>query len=155
MPVPGPVAGALAGFVATAPMTVAMEAMHRYLPWAERYPLPPSQIADKAEHKGLDKSLPQEQHLAATLALHFGFGGLAGGLYGLFARLVTWPFYIKGLLFGLLIWAGSYMGWLPATRILPPAQHQPAGRNLLMIVAHLIWGVITAWLFERVQKDSE
>jgi hypothetical protein len=40
-------AGAAGGFVATTPMTVAMELMRQHLPWWERYPLPPSEILTK------------------------------------------------------------------------------------------------------------
>lgn len=40
------IAGSVAGCVATLPMTLAMEAMHRQLPPEEQYPLPPREITD-------------------------------------------------------------------------------------------------------------
>jgi hypothetical protein len=53
---------------------------------------------------------------------------------------------------GVAIWAGSYLGWLPTVGILTPATRHPWRRNLLMIVAHVIWGVA---LGEGLQKLTE
>ena len=39
--------GAIAGFVATAAMTAAMARLHRRLPEADRYPLPPREITQR------------------------------------------------------------------------------------------------------------
>jgi hypothetical protein len=43
----------------------------------------------------------------------------------------------------MLVWAASYAGWLPAVNTLPPPQRRPAGRNLLLILSHLVWGAAT------------
>jgi uncharacterized membrane protein YagU involved in acid resistance len=59
---------------------------------------------------------------------------------------------LKGALTGLAVWAGSYLGWLPAAGILRPATRHPWRRNLLMIIAHVIWGVT---LGEVVRKLTE
>ena len=42
--------------------------------------------------------------------------------------------------FGLLVWTVSYLGLMPALDLHPPATRDTARRNLLMIVAHLVWG---------------
>jgi hypothetical protein len=47
-----------------------------------------------------------------------------------------------GVSWGLAVWAGSYQGWLPAAKILRPATEQPARRTLLMIGAHVVWGMV-------------
>lgn len=79
--------GALAGCIATVPMTWAMEAMHRRLPQEERYPLPPRQIAMRvAEDVGVKEHLDQGERLGVTLLAHFGMGSAAGALYGLLVR---------------------------------------------------------------------
>jgi uncharacterized membrane protein YagU involved in acid resistance len=56
------------------------------------------------------------------------------------------PAWLSGLLYGLGVWFVSYMGWLPAFRILPPATKQPRERTFVMIVAHAIWGIATGLL---------
>jgi uncharacterized membrane protein YagU involved in acid resistance len=59
---------------------------------------------------------------------------------------------LRGALAGLALWVGSYLGWLPAVGILRPATRHPWRRNLLMIVAHIVWGVT---LGEMTRKLTE
>jgi uncharacterized membrane protein YagU involved in acid resistance len=49
--------------------------------------------------------------------------------------------------FALLVWLVSYLGWIPAANILPPATDQPKRRNALMIAAHVVWGVSLGSVF--------
>jgi hypothetical protein len=79
--------GAVAGCVATTPMTIAMEIMHRQFPDRERDPLPPRQITMQvAEAVGGKEHLDEEERVGLTLLAHFGLGTAAGALYGLLAR---------------------------------------------------------------------
>ena len=146
-------AGALAGLVATAPMTVAMVALHRRLPREEQYPLPPREITVEMTQKaGVREHLDEpEQETRATLANHFGFGAAAGALYAPLAEHVPGPPAVKGIAWGLAVWAGSYLGWLPAAGLYPPATEEPARRNALMIAAHVIWGAVTGTVTDRLQ----
>lgn len=120
--------GAIAGFCATMAMTMAMRALERRLDQQERYPLPPREITEEVTDAEGERAADQ------TILAHFGFGALAGAIYGLLPR------RMPGLLFGPLVWAVSYLGWVPLAGILKPATQHPAGRNLLMIAAHLVWG---------------
>lgn len=145
--------GALAGFVATAPMTATMELMHRQLPRRERYPLPPSLIIRKITSVlGLRSRMEEEEHVAATLAAHFAYGAGAGIIYAPLARRAPLPPAIKGLLFGLIVWSANYLGLLPALGILNPATEHPARRNALMIAAHLVWGAVLAIVTDLAQS---
>lgn len=145
--------GAIAGFLATGPMTATMELMFRFLPRRERYPLPPSQItAGLSEAVGLREHTSQEEHAALTLTGHFGYGATAGALYAPIANRVPLPPAIKGIVFGLVVWTVSYLGWLPVTGLLRPATQQPAGRNALMIAAHVVWGAAVGTLTDRLQR---
>ncbi len=140
--------GVLAGLVATAPMSLAMGAMKRLLPWRERYPLPPHQItADLAEKAdAAEKMGPWARSVAAAVG-HFSYGAAQGGLYGSIARRLPGPAVLKGVTFGLAVWAGSYLGLLPLTGIYRPATEYPARRNALMIAAHVVWGAGLGLLF--------
>src|SRR5436190_17398815 len=107
--------GSLAGCLATAPMTMAMEIMYRRMPWRERYPLPPRQITMKAASRaGLAKHLDEDERTSATLAAHFGFGTAAGATYGAVRPLIPLPRPFSGVAYGLGVWAGAYLGMLPA-----------------------------------------
>lgn len=70
--------------------------------------------------------------------------GLAatGALYGAVcpASLKGGASVLAGTAYGLAIWAGSYLGWFPALKILPSATRDSLGRNTLMIAAHFVWG---------------
>lgn len=145
--------GMLAGTVATGPMTLAMALSHRLLPSHERYPLPPREITDKLSAKlGLDKKMNGTGKLITTLAAHFGYGSAAGLIYSLISGTSRLPVLAKGLIFGIALWIASYLGLLPALRILSPATQHPARRNLLMVGAHLIWGAALSGLVQFLLK---
>jgi len=147
--------GALAGLLATVPMTVAMVLLQRLLPKRMRYPLPPEQITLRMiADKGAISHLHDPQRTIATGILHFGIGALGGASYSVAARLVPAPGVARGIGFGLLVWLTGYMGWLPALGIFQPATKHPAQRNALMITAHVVWGSVTGLLFAALAGDD-
>lgn len=82
----------------------------------------------------------KKQVEGATLVSHFGYGAAMGALYGLLAMKIPLPSPIKGVLFGLVVWAGSYLGMLPLSGMSETGQREPGRRNLMMIAAHVVWG---------------
>jgi hypothetical protein len=129
------IAGAIGGIVGTAAMTAAMRRLHRRLPARERYPLPPREITERATPR-----LGEDASADLTVANHFGFGAAAGALM----TSARPPGVVGGSLWGVLVWLGSYFGWVPASGILRPASSHPARRNALMILVHLVWGSVAA-----------
>jgi uncharacterized membrane protein YagU involved in acid resistance len=147
--------GIIAGFAATLPMTIVMIAGHTMLPWTEKYPLPPRQIVENlTKRTGTRKHLNDSERQALTWMSHFGFGATTGVLYSALANRFPFPPLFGGLVYGMLVWGASYMGWLPAAQILPPASKHPANRNIIMIVAHLVWGTTLAFLIHNQQKHQ-
>jgi hypothetical protein len=146
--------GLLSGLAATVPMTAVMELLHRQLPAGQRYPLPPRQISQRMTRKvGVEGELDEDEHFALALASHFGYGAATGAIYGVVEDRVrphveraapgAPPVAVDaamGVGYGLLVWAGSYLGWLPAAGIMKPATRHPAPRNALMIAAHVVFG---------------
>ncbi|HEY0603709.1 MAG TPA: DUF6789 family protein [Herpetosiphonaceae bacterium] len=146
--------GALAGCVATAPMTASMELMYRLLPQHEQYPLPPSEItAELTDQTGVRDDLDTDEHVGLTLVNHFAYGAAAGAIYGPLSKYAPLPPALKGIAFGLVVWTVSYLGLLPALGILRPATEHPGRRNLLMILAHVVWGSVTGLVVERMERD--
>lgn len=141
-------AGTAAGLLATLPMTVTMKAVHRRLPWRQRRePIPPRQITMRAAEKvGVDQHLNAPARTAATMVSHFAYGAAAGLVYGALQAKMPGRPIAKGVLFGMTVWSGSYLGWLPAAGVLRPATRWPAGRNLMMILSHVVWGAATGLL---------
>lgn len=134
--------GAIAGVMATVAMTSAMRRMQPLLPARDQYPLPPRQIMEqvgKATEMG--QAMPEPARRTATMLSHFAFGAAAGGL---FASWRPQAGMLAGAGYGALVWVVSYLGWIPAARILRPATDHPMRRNLLMLAAHLVWGTALA-----------
>jgi len=128
-----------------------MEAMHGRLPERERYPLPPRQITMRlAEEAGIQEHLDEGERLGLTLLAHFGMGTAAGALYGLLARKQPLPGPLAGAGFGLAVWAGNYLGLLPALGLLRPATEHPPRRTALTVTAHLVWGVVVGALVDSL-----
>ncbi len=140
-------ASILAGTMATVPMTLFLLAIHRFLPRWQRYALPPEEVTKElAQRTHLERYLNKPRLLAISLVSHFGYGATMGGLYGLLSGLIHLPALLKGTLFGIAIWAASYLGWMPLVHISAEAPREPLQRNLMMIVAHIIWGSVTGVL---------
>jgi putative membrane protein len=112
------------------------------LPGREKYHLPPRLITEEiAERVGLEKHMNESQLVAATVASHFAYGALFGALYALYEGRLSIPSGLKGAFVGVAVWVGSHLGWLPAMNTLAPATRHPWRRNLMMILAHIVWGV--------------
>jgi uncharacterized membrane protein YagU involved in acid resistance len=144
--------GSLAGFAATAPMTAVMEALYRVLPPHERRgPLPPREITMKAaEAVDAENELSETQKKGLTGLAHFAYGAGAGAGYGAVSPHLPFGPAANGVAYGLAVWAGSYLGWLPAAGVLPPATAEPAGKNAVMIIAHVVWGAALGVLTDRL-----
>ena len=148
--------GALAGTGATIPMTLAMMLMHENAPSEreQKDPLPPRKITARAFAPFFQK-LDGDEKLALTMANHFGYGAATGALYGTLAnawRPLATP--AGGIAYGLGIWAGSYLGWLPAVGVHKPATKDRPERNGLMIAAHVVWGLSLFAAYKFLEKKS-
>lgn len=145
--------GTLAGFVATLPMSAFMWGARELLPQSEQYSLPPHQLVAKlAKSVGIAEAASGPDHNLVTIAAHFGYGATAGALYTALPSQILPSPILRGTIFGLLVWAGSYLGLLPALGILSPATQHPVGRNALMIAAHIVWGSTLGILTNRATE---
>ena len=147
--------GAVAGLGATVPMTVVMEIMHAALPDDEQYPLPPRIITMKAaEAVDLKKEMGEDERTAAALISHFAYGATVGALYAPVARKIPLAPPLAGACYGLAVWAGSYLGLLPALGVLKPATEHPVRRTALMIAAHLVWGAALGATVPVIEEEG-
>jgi uncharacterized membrane protein YagU involved in acid resistance len=133
--------GAIAGLIAILPMTLFMRSDWKQLPAVEQYGLPPRQITQEVVSPRQFWRMKPGQQTLLTLMFHFLFGAAVGSIFGMVEQKIPMQNILKGSLAGLVIWVGSYLGWIPALGILPPAAEHPWRRNVMMIVAHLIWGM--------------
>jgi putative membrane protein len=146
----------IAGFVGTVPMTVFMLAAQRFLPHGQRYALPPEIITKELAHRAhVRQHMNKKLVLSATLVSHFGYGAAMGTLYAPVARRLPLPAIVKGMLFGLMVWAASYLGLLPLLGLWESAYVEPSRRNLMMIAAHIVWGASTGATASFLMDEQE
>ncbi len=147
--------GALAGAGATVPMTISMYALRQLLLPRNTLPLGPNRVMHWFEAQTtLDQHLNRDQHVALMLASHIGYGALAGMVYAPYAAQHSAASVQRGMTFGLLVWAASYVGWLPMLQIVPFPPHRAPARRIIMITAHLVWGAALARLLEYTYKTQ-
>jgi uncharacterized membrane protein YagU involved in acid resistance len=133
--------GSFAGLAATGPMTAVMDALYRAAPPDDGRPLPPREITmQAADAVGVEDDLSEDEKTGLTMLAHYSYGAGAGAVYGVLAPHLPRNPTATGIGFGLAVWAVSYVGWLPALRILPPPHREEAERTGIMIAAHVVWG---------------
>jgi uncharacterized membrane protein YagU involved in acid resistance len=142
--------GAAAGLLSSVLMGIIMKLMQEQLPSSQKYHLPPREITIALmAHSGADQELQESSNITTLTTIgHLGYGSIGGVNYSLLSGYIPLPAIFKGGLFGLVVWAVSYLGWIPATGILSPVTRHPRERTLLMIAAHLVYGAATALLTE-------
>jgi hypothetical protein len=137
--------GAGAGLLATVPMSICMLALHRVLPNERDMDLAPVEVTEGvAETVGLRQHIPADLMSPTVAAAHFGYGAAGGVLYWLLTRSGASARIVLGLVFGLGVWAASYLGYLPALGIRRSATEDPPERTTTMVAAHLVWGFFLA-----------
>lgn len=99
-----------------------------------------------------------------TMFSHFLFGATTGALFGVMtpkvsrattARHPPAPPWGRGVLFGLGVWAASYLGWVPVLGLRPAATKVSSARNAQMILAHVAWGAALALAYDELRRDGE
>jgi hypothetical protein len=134
-------------------MTVFWEVMHERLPGEPPRPLPPREVAEGLAVKaGVRGDLSERDMQDLSLALHFGYGTVTGALFGALAPRQPAAAVAAGMLFGLGVWAGSYLGWLPRFGVRQPIDYDPVTRTKLMISSHLVWGASAGLLTSGSRK---
>ena len=147
------VIGAAAGAAATLPMSAFMLAAQRA---GFMTKLPPKRITEAAlDELGLEDGTGETATNVLSSIAHFGFGAAAGALYAaLDPRLrLPVPAPVQGALFGTGVWTVSYMGWVPALRIMPQAYLDEPGRPESMLVAHWIYGGVLGAIVRAATED--
>ncbi|WP_169945091.1 DUF6789 family protein [Microbispora sp. H11081] len=133
------VRGAAAGALSTVAMSAVMLAGQKtgLMPGQ-----PPKHIVRATLPGRKHRPKPGEKVLGA--AAHLGFGAASGAAFSLLTR-GRGAGVPSGVGYALLIWLGSYQGWVPALNILPPASRDPArGRPVVMAAAHVVYGATLA-----------
>ena len=137
----GLLAGAIGGLVATAVKSVAEKV---YPPRIHGEPEPPEVAAEKLAGHPLDESTKE----LAGESIHWVFGAVAGGFYGVLAELYPAVTAKSGATFGLTLMSLTHEGALPALGLSEPSEDQTLRERTSEGATHILYGVVT----ERVRS---
>jgi hypothetical protein len=149
--------GAASGMVGTLAIWLAQSATKKWVPQAsEPMRLEPGEFIVTRAHKiapaSAWKLMPHSAEKASAVGLSFFYGASFGALYSLI-RPRGGSTLLDGLILGTVCWATGYLGWLPATGLLPPIwKHKPA-QVAGPIVQHAVYGAAAVgaydWMIEH------
>ncbi len=151
--------GTAAGLAGTALIQGMMKASERFAP--ETLP-PMKEDPGKFMVKQAERVLPQEtrakipdkaEEIAST-ALSFGYGTTAALLYNAIPRRFR-RLFLDGAALGGLTWAAGYLGWLPATKLMPPINKQEPKQVVSGIASHIVFGIATIAVFDFLRRKFE
>lgn len=146
--------GALAGSAATLVMSAFMLLAQRHGAMSK---LPPREITEAAVDAAGAGARTDERTLdLLTAAAHIGFGAVAGSLFAVLRDALRLPLHaaVQGVAFATGVWTVSYMGWVPALGIMPPAHRDERGRPEAMVVAHWIYGAVLGFILESRHANN-
>ena len=137
------VLGAAAGAAATFVMQGMLEQGQKHIPEGT----PPIK-QDPGEFMLENVPLPEKLKPLAAKSLHLGYGITAGVIWSLLPH-SRWR-VAEGAALGLGVWAAGYLGWLPATKLMPPITEHTPKQIAVPVVEHALFGVAVAKAFEAM-----
>ena len=141
----GFIAGAIGGLVGAA-AKAAGEAV--YPPRTQGQIAPPAVLLNRMSAAPLS----EETEEASVRAIHWGFGALAGGVYGALAEYQPVVTSKLGATFGLTLCGITHAATLPMMGLTESPENQPAREHASELVTHAIYGITTELVRRLARK---
>jgi hypothetical protein len=141
--------GAVAGLAATAVMTATRIGAERAGVFRRRPPH--SEIVGRLRAVLGRSPWGDDAERAATIA-HYAFGAIAGAVYAAWVPRRARP--ATGTLYASAIWTVSYHQVLPRLHLIPPPQHDETGRQLVLAVDHVVYGLALDACLEGLERTG-
>lgn len=116
---------------------------------------PPVEISDNVARRTW--LLPDRSHKSFPLVwigAHLSYGMVCATVYSLTRRFLPGSHSLAGLIFGLVVWAVSYLGYVPALRLYPWPADDSRPRQIVMVVAHALFGLTVAEASRRMETSK-
>ncbi len=96
--------------------------------------------ANKVLQAAADEPVPDPYKEPAGQAVHYGFGGLLGAIYG--AATTAWPKALAGfgIPFGVAVWAAADEVAVPAAGLSKPSTEAPPSTHAYSFLSHIVFG---------------
>ena len=106
--------------------------------------------------KLLGRPLAHWEKRAAAPLFHYGFGAVAGAIYGAMAERSAKTTRGFGMPFGATVWATANEAGLPLAGLAAPPARYPMSRHLAALGTHLVFGATTECVRRLLRgKQSE
>lgn len=99
----------------------------------------------------LRERIPEQLEKAAAKSLGLGYGTTFGLLYAV-SRPEVKNLLLEGSLLGLITWGAGYLGWLPATGLMPPLAAQEPEQIAGPVLSHVLFGIATVGLYRLLHQ---
>ncbi|HET8524973.1 MAG TPA: DUF6789 family protein [Thermomicrobiales bacterium] len=139
--------GAVAGTLATVPMTAVM-GLGQLAGWMVTPP--PKEVTAAAQQEtGIRTEVGQPAFTVSWIGAHIAFGAASGALFTAGrSRFPSSPM-LAGMVYGTTLWAVAYGAVLPALGLYPSLADDSHSRTGVMLVAHEVFGVALGTLSSR------
>ena len=104
---------------------------------------PTVKVAEAIARPLLGRELSSGEKKTGGAIVHYAFGALLGGLYGILAEANHTARSGFGTAYGAAVWLGADEIMVPALKLSPPPQESPVSQHLSGFGAHLIYGATT------------
>ncbi len=140
----------LAGGVAGSGVKILGELL--YPPRPPTWTTPPAKLGDKIARHTTGHGLTAKQKGDVEQALHWTFGPLAGGIYGLAVE--AWPFagVGYGLGFATILWAATHESTLPALDLADPPTKATSQEQLSELFTHGLYAVTVEFVRRLIRR---
>lgn len=112
----------------------------------------PPQFAVAHAAAAVGVALPLATVQTAGKSLHWTFGTITGGVYGVVAELYPQATAWRGGAFGLALNRATHEGLLPKLNLVPPIAEQTSQERISEWVTHVVYGVVTESVRRAVRK---
>jgi putative membrane protein len=112
---------------------------------------PPVLVVERVAH-AVGEEPDGSAKSAAAQGIHWGFGTMIGGVYGVAAELSPRVTSWQGSVFGLTVNRLAHNGLLPGLDLVEPVPQQPAQERVSEWVSHVIYGVTTEVVRRAVRR---
>lgn len=145
--------GLLTGAMSTLVMTLSIVILQRA---TSRWKLPPQQISEAvADNAAGHHDLAEPMAFRYWMSLHMLYGAIAGAVYSLAVGVLKRRSCLGGLIYGLIVWTGSYAGYLPKLNLYPSPDRDQTTRAITMIIAHCVYGATLGCLDQRLNRSEK
>ena len=140
--------GAAGGAAATVPMSLVMVGAKRL---GLLQVLPPEEITDEVMARAGADVDEGASNVLSTIS-HLGYGAGAGAAYQLLVPARAQGAG-SGIAFALALYAGSYLGLLPALGLKPAGQGRSNVETGVMVLAHVVFGAVLGESAARARRS--